>query len=756
MKRNFLTTTNVISQENLQDALYNNDSNFLKKLLLENKANIEANDYNDPPLYTAVRENHPDIVKLLLENKADIEAWNFEDDTPLHIAVRENHPDMVKLLLENKANIEADGQDEFPSLDHAVAHGYTTIVELLLKNGANIIMNPDVPNMVLYNAVSDGYLDIAKLLLLENKLDIDRLNEDNNNALHMAVRENHPDMVKLLLENKADMEIKDFGGETPLHIAVNKGNSDIVKLLLENKSSIKAKDEYGDNSLDLATDRRDKDLMKLLFKQDKEIGWDEKLYITLNSQSTSESLPSVLQKVTYLLNAGARPNASVNKHKLFYIVLTKYNSTFVELFVQFGAEINPSSDDYELTPLTTVILANRQDSIDYLINNGAKVNPINKKLFSTPLSAAMCSKNHEVILRLLDLKADLKPTNSITQPIECIKHDTHETVINRIINHHQINKKDLIALITPVHKMNSQDLDDLLLEKILHLDKTLDPTAIQLFKLFSVNAKPVLRIFYKLSETTDVKKLIDQFAIDLSNKGDVIATIQASLSAHHKVLSQYLVTKGGSDFVDLINKQENHENFIKTLLFQGIKIEFKYNNFVLTSQTYGDESHKPTNTPDIKTKSKTYFQDGKIYFNKNNELVENGKGLYVLDKKGTLYFCHFNNVSIIDGCDSTVHHSYFIKGKPSKDLYGIGRPIASGGKLRIKDGKIIEIDNESGHYFPNTDQLKLATYYLMKQNVVDDALACLSYSYQNEHFDISQIQSLNIGEILDHYSDLTY
>jgi starch synthase len=217
------------------------------------------------------------------------------------------------------------------------------------------------------------------------------------------------------------------------------------------------------------------------------------------------------------------------------------------------------------------------------------------------------------------------------------------------------------------------------------------------------------------------------------------------------MVRMYIAQKAGPDFIDFIKNAP--AKFAVHMCTDRFKLEFKYNNFVLTTNTFGSEGHKETNAPDIKANTKTYFEDGKIYYTQNKELLKNGSGIYDLDKKGTFYFYYDENNPIINNNDRCIHHSYFLKGKVGEKLYGYGRPLASAGHADIKDGKILFINNRSGHYLPNADQLKLATHHLMKQNVVDDNLD-ISFVDLGIHWKLSDIQTLNIVDILGQYSDL--
>jgi hypothetical protein len=67
---------------------------------------------------------------------------------------------------------------------------------------------------------------------------------------------------------------------------------------------------------------------------------------------------------------------------------------------------------------------------------------------------------------------------------------------------------------------------------------------------------------------------------------------------------------------------------------------------------------------------------------------ENKSGIFVLDYKGDLYF-HFQPTA------GKIHHSSIAE----------GLPVRSAGELIVKNGKVVEIINRSGHYRPREESL---------------------------------------------------
>nr|MDT0252389.1 hypothetical protein [Endozoicomonas sp.] len=99
-------------------------------------------------------------------------------------------------------------------------------------------------------------------------------------------------------------------------------------------------------------------------------------------------------------------------------------------------------------------------------------------------------------------------------------------------------------------------------------------------------------------------------------------------------------------------------------------------------------------TKDERANYEINFHEGRIYI--RGKLITDQKSMrYVMDGDGTFYIDHNLDSSI----RSSSFHSTFLA----------GTPIAAAGILKIdKDGYIILIDNSSGHYTPEPDNLDQA------------------------------------------------
>ena len=162
----------------------------LLKALISPPVNINARNSNGyTPLSLAIRYLDENLTKILLEHNANpnvyyIELENFENHniTLLHrISNDERHI--------STTNVE-DSSDDEESLQSLEKQ--KTIMRLLLKHGANV------------NSITSTYFDTP---------------------LHMAVKKNNHELIKILLDKGANTELKNNNNHSPLDVAKIKVNN---------------------------------------------------------------------------------------------------------------------------------------------------------------------------------------------------------------------------------------------------------------------------------------------------------------------------------------------------------------------------------------------------------------------------------------------------------------------------------------------------------------------------------------------------
>ncbi|XP_028046171.1 transient receptor potential cation channel protein painless [Monomorium pharaonis] len=124
-------------------------------------------------------------------------------------------------------------------LDIASKNGLTEFVEFLLQNQAKPNREDKSKNYApIHFATEGGHAETLKVLLFSPKSKIQinpdlRAGQDERTALHIAVKKNDRQCVKLLLDRGASINIPNSEDKTALHLAAIENNRKMVNLILK-------------------------------------------------------------------------------------------------------------------------------------------------------------------------------------------------------------------------------------------------------------------------------------------------------------------------------------------------------------------------------------------------------------------------------------------------------------------------------------------------------------------------------------------
>jgi ankyrin repeat protein len=131
-----------------------------------------------------------------------LDFWPFEEheDAKFVSACEQNELAQLEEILQRPQNPDARDRDGWPALHFAAQVGTASCMELLLESRSDLEI---------------------------------RATEDGSTALHCAVFNGNPKVVKVLLDAGADRNSALQGGKTALHLAIQGGHLEIVQLLLD-------------------------------------------------------------------------------------------------------------------------------------------------------------------------------------------------------------------------------------------------------------------------------------------------------------------------------------------------------------------------------------------------------------------------------------------------------------------------------------------------------------------------------------------
>ncbi|XP_014783380.1 E3 ubiquitin-protein ligase MIB2 [Octopus bimaculoides] len=197
------------------------------KVILKTKVKKfnKQNNNGRTPLHLACMKGHIDIAHHLLQCNPDVNIRDNTGSTPLHVVCNEGDTDIVRLLLHlPNTNVSMADNDGNSPLHHAAHCGHTVIVRLLLHQTGihlNIVSNSgDTP---LHLAVLKQHYDVVALMLSQSDVAVDIKNGNKMTPLLQAISGGHLGMIHKLLSHGADINAVDNDDNNCLHLAVKKG-----------------------------------------------------------------------------------------------------------------------------------------------------------------------------------------------------------------------------------------------------------------------------------------------------------------------------------------------------------------------------------------------------------------------------------------------------------------------------------------------------------------------------------------------------
>lgn len=238
-------------------------------------------------------------------------------------------------------------------------------------------------------------------LSLPKNIDINATdNEDNTNALHVAIKNHDVQAARWLIENNININHTDSKYWTPLHYAVIYHHRPCLQLLLEHNAKV-----------DIGNHGNLCDNIRSFFKG---------LGATYDKGTPLHYAVHYgrIELVEDLLNSGADPN-SLSKERyqspltVLLSAVKRHPSNFelIQLLVERGADPSTILEKENFTILDSLLLSSRGTTslkiVKYLVENGAPINPKIKELRRTPLHAAVEQGDMSIIDYLIEQGADL-------------------------------------------------------------------------------------------------------------------------------------------------------------------------------------------------------------------------------------------------------------------------------------------------------------------------------------------------------------
>jgi len=358
---------------------------IVRYLVINCAANVNPHDrYHNTPLYEAVRYGHSQVEDFLEKHGAELGPVDDLQKRLLDAAAG-NHIETIRLAIKAQVNINCSDYDHRTPLHIAAAEGHDKIVRLLLKAGATPTAKDRWGRTPLDDAMFGRHAITAGLLkvVIHNEGDLNNVrhfnsvpsvsdmggSKDRNQSDNVASRqllhaasEGDLDELKKILGRGIDINLTDYDGRTVLHLAVCNNHIEIVKfLVMEKKMNVNCFDRFRMTPLRDALTYRNFEICQILRDNGATI---------CDAQIASEACEAAafgdLSTLMRLESTGVDLNiGDYDGRTALHLAASEGHLAVVKFLISRGVRINPA-DRWNGTPLSDAIRGNHKDIMDFL------------------------------------------------------------------------------------------------------------------------------------------------------------------------------------------------------------------------------------------------------------------------------------------------------------------------------------------------------------------------------------------------------
>ena len=188
----------------------------------------------------AARTGREDMLKVLIKERSSASSKDIAEVFTATCA--SGHAPVVHFLLDSYSHANAKFKvDPEPAIRAAAYHGHVDLAHTLLQR-FHFPITYKIITQAAFAASSRGYHSVIQMLLDDHYLNINAINHEGQNLLHLAARGGHARTARFLLDHGIRYYKGREGG--PLYLAAINGHQAVVQLLSDHGKDINSAKGY--------------------------------------------------------------------------------------------------------------------------------------------------------------------------------------------------------------------------------------------------------------------------------------------------------------------------------------------------------------------------------------------------------------------------------------------------------------------------------------------------------------------------------
>uniref|UniRef100_A0ABD2XK67 ZU5 domain-containing protein n=1 Tax=Trichogramma kaykai TaxID=54128 RepID=A0ABD2XK67_9HYME len=447
-------------------------------------------------------------------------------------------------------------------------------------------------------AARSGNLEKVVEYLDQQQLDINASNSNGLNALHLASKDGHLEIVAELLKRGAKVDAATKKGNTALHIASLAGQTEVVTNLLNYGASINLQSQEGFTPLYMAAQENHEQIVKILLNNGADIniaaedeftpvfvamqqGHDKVVSILLESESKGKTrLPALhvaakkndCKSADLLLRKSHSPDiATKSGFTPLHIAAHYGNEDIARLLIKRGADVNYLAK-HNISPLHVAAKWGKNNMVKMLLESGAAIDEKTQDGL-TPLHCAARSGHHRCVTSLLEASAPISAkTKNGLAPLHMATQGDHVDSVQALLNLRAPIDEVTVDYLTSLHV--AAHCGHVRVAKLL-LDRKADPNA------RALNGFTPLHIACKKNRVEVVELLLKHGAsIESTTETGLTPLHVASFMGCAMIVEYLLQHKANPDATTVrgetslhLAARANQTDIIRILLRNGAKVD---------------------------------------------------------------------------------------------------------------------------------------------------------------------------------------